>query len=425
VQTNVPIHQTLDHLFRHESGKLVAVLTKIFGPHNLSLAEDVVQDTLLKALHSWKLNGIPGNPSGWLFAAAKNKAIDVIRKEKKHREFAGNQSYLLESEYTLTPTLNEWMNEHSIPDDQLRMIFTCCHPSLPSENQVALVLKTLCGFSVAEIARAFISTPDTIEKRLYRARQKFREQKIAFEIPGNTELEARLENVLTVIYLLFNEGYSSTQDEELVRKDLLEESIRLGELLIENPVTRHPRVFALLALMCFHHARSNTRTDVDGNILLLKDQDRDKWDRALIQKGHDYIEYSASGDRLSNYHLEAAIACEHARARNYAGTNWPHILRYYDLLYQLQPTPVVALNRAVVVNEISGAAEGIKAIEEIEGLDSLDNYYLLHAVLGELYLKTGKKEKASLCFSRAAKLTVSSAQQRLLMEKMRESRESH
>ncbi|MES1221726.1 MAG: sigma-70 family RNA polymerase sigma factor, partial [Bacteroidota bacterium] len=235
MQSTGNIQQTIDHFFRYESGKLVSVLTKIFGPHNLQLAEDVVQDSLLKAMNVWKINGLPDNPSAWLFTAAKNKAIDVIRKEKRQNEFAGANAYLLQSEYTLSPTVNELMHKDAIEDDQLRMMFTCCHPSLASESQVALILKTLCGFGVAEIAKAFICSNDTIEKRLYRARQKFREEKIAFEIPQPKQLAGRLDNVLTAIYLLFNEGYNSTQHENLVRRDLLDESLRLGELLIRHP----------------------------------------------------------------------------------------------------------------------------------------------------------------------------------------------
>jgi RNA polymerase sigma factor (sigma-70 family) len=416
VQSTGNIHQIIDHLFRHESGKLVSVLTKIFGPHNLQLAEDVVQDTLLKAMNSWKMNGMPENPSAWLFAAAKNKAIDVIRKQKRHQEFAGSSSYLLHSEYTLTPTVNELMSKDAIEDDQLRMMFTCCHPFLSSESQVALILKTLCGFSVTEIAKAFITTNDTIEKRLYRARQKLREEKIAFEIPQ--ELGERLDSVLTAIYLLFNEGYNSTQHEELIRKDLLDESLRLGELLVQNPITKQPKVFALLALMCFNCARSDARLDKEGNILLLKNQDRALWNQSFIQRGLDFIDHSASGETLSTYHIEAAIACEYVTAQDYTHTNWQHILHYYDLLYKLHPSSIVALNRAVVVGELYGAAEGIRTIENIHGIESLKNYYLLHAILGELHLQLDDKRKAAACFSRAAKLTASEPEKKFLAGKM-------
>lgn len=418
MQSESNIHQTLEHLFRHESGRLVSVLTKVFGPHNLELAEDVVQDTLLQAMNSWKMGSVPDNPSGWLFTAAKNKALDVIRKEKRHHEFAANISYLLQSEYTLSSTVNELMNKNEIEDDQLRMMFTCCHPSLSSESQVALVLKTLCGFSIAEIARAFITTNDTIEKRLYRAKQKFREQQIVFEIPQEQELEERLDNVLTAIYLLFNEGYNSTQHEELIRKDLLEESLRLGQLLAHHPATKQSKVFALLALICFNMARSEARLDREGNILLLEQQDRTLWNRSLIQMGFDYIDKSAEGDMLTTYHIEAAIAVEHVSAASYHTTNWKNILYYYDLLYKLQPNPIVALNRSVVVGELNGPAEGIKAIENIQAIESLKNYYLLYAILGEMYLKLNETEKATALFAEAARLTGSEAEKKLLAEKM-------
>jgi RNA polymerase sigma factor (sigma-70 family) len=413
----VPINQKLDHLFRHESGKLVAGLTRLFGSHNMDIAEDVVQDTLLKALHTWKLHGIPENPSGWLFTAAKNKAIDIIRKKKKEIEFAGEQSYLFQSEYTLAPAVNECLNENTVHDDQLRMMFTCCHPGLPAESQVALILKTLCGFSIAEIAKAFICSPDTIEKRLYRAKQEFREQRIAFEIPGDKDLAARLDNLLTAIYLLFNEGYNSTRHENIVRKDLIEESIRLAELLAGHPQTAKPEVFALLALMCFHHARSDSRTTEDGCILLLKEQNRKTWSPELISRGDLYMERSAEGETLTVYHLEAAISYEYIHAGDYSSTNWSHILKYYDLLYQLRNTPVVALNRAVVTGEVYGAEAGIDAIRNIPGIESLKDYYLYHAIMGDMYDRTGEDRKASTYFLKAAELTSSVAEKKMLLQK--------
>lgn len=406
-------------LFRHESGKLISVLTKIFGPHNLGMAEDVVQDTLVKALTQWKLQGIPDNPSAWLFTVARNKALDVIRREKRQQQFSSSLSHLLQSEYTLVPVLNEMVSSKEIEDDLLRMMFTCCHPSLPPESQSAMILKTLCGFSVAEIAKAFVTNKATIEKRLYRARQQFREEKISFEIPGARELKNRLNNVLLSIYLLFNEGYSSTQHEDLVREDLLIEAMRLGELLARHPVTQSPEVWALLALMCFTNARNASRLDEEGNILLLKDQDRSQWNTTLIQRGIAYLNLSAEGETLSAYHLEAAIAFEHCDAGAYSATNWQNILRYYDLLYQLQPTPVVALNRAIVISELEGAAAGIKAIECIPGIGSLEEYYLLPATLGELYVQLNEREKARAHFEMALQLTQSNAVKNLLLEKLK------
>jgi RNA polymerase sigma factor (sigma-70 family) len=414
LQPTTSINHIVEHLFRHESGKLVAVLTKIFGPHNLQLAEDVAQDCLLKAMDTWKINGLPENPSAWLFTAARNKAVDVLRKEQRHKAFAASISPLLQSEYTLSITVNENIDPGHADDDMLRMMFVCCHPVLNMESQVALVLKTLCGFSVSEIAKAFITSVDTIEKRLYRARQKFKEEKIVFEIPSAKEKEERIENVLTAIYLLFNEGYNSARHEDLIRNDLVNESFRLCELLQGNPQTRSSRVLALLALMNFNHARSPARLDKDGNIILLSKQDRSLWNRELISRAIRCLNEAGSYNELSTYLLEATIAYEHCIAKTYVQTNWEHIINFYNLLYNLKPTPVVALNRAIAIAELQGAEAGIQSIKAIEQIDGLQKYYLYHATLGELYTRLNEKEKAFECLSNALKLTSSPAEKKLL-----------
>ncbi|MEJ8841564.1 sigma-70 family RNA polymerase sigma factor [Lacibacter sp. H375] len=418
MQQSSTIEQTVDHLFRHEWGKLVAALTKVFGVHNLQLAEDVVQDTLLKALDNWKINGLPANPSAWLFTAARNKAVDVIRKQKQGEAYAKSVSHLLQSEYTLAPTVNELVNDKTIDDDRLRMMFVCCHPSLPTEAQVALILRILCGFSVTEIAKAFVSNYDTIEKRLYRAKQTFRENKIEFELPPSSELNNRVENVLMAIYLLFNEGYNSTNHEDLIRNDLMNEAMRLCELVCRSPSVQHANAHALMALMCFTSSRNAARMDEEGNVLLLKQQDRRKWNRALIETGVYHLEESAAGETISKYHIEAGIAYEHAQARDYDHTNWHNILNCYNLLYQLYPSPVIALNRAIVVSELKGATEGIKAIEAIHGLETLKNYYLLPATLGELYWRLKEYDKAREYFEEAIELTQSAIEKKLLQGKL-------
>ena len=246
-QENEAVQSLVDNLFRHESGKLIAVLTKIFGPKNLELSEDVVQDTLLKALEYWKFHGVPANPSAWLFTVARNKALDVIRREKHKKEFADELNALLKSEYSAGITLDIHVTESEIEDEQLRMMFVCCHPTVPEDGQVALILKTLCGFSVAEIAKAFLTTEETIAKRLYRAREQFRKENVRFEIPQSLDLPARLESVLTAIYLLFNEGYNSSSHDLIIREDLVEESLRLNYLLINHPTTCQPKTLALMA----------------------------------------------------------------------------------------------------------------------------------------------------------------------------------
>lgn len=418
MEQNLYIEKTVEHLFRHEWGKLVAVLTKLFGPQNLQLAEDVVQDTLLKAFNNWKISGLPDNPSAWLFTAARNKAIDLLRQQKRKDEFFKNITPLLQSEYTLTPTVHEMVNANTIEDDQLRMMFVCCHPTLSAEAQVALVLKTLCGFSVTEIAKAFVTGNDTIEKRLYRARQNFRNNKIAFEIPSEAELDSRLDNVLMAIYLLFNEGYNSTQHEDLIRNDLIHEAMHLCELICRSPLINHSKPQALMALICFTAARSAARLDSRGNILLLKQQDRKLWDQSLINKGIHYLEASAIGENISKYQLEAGIAYEHARAGEYALTNWNNILQCYNLLSKLYPSPVVELNRAIVISECYGPAEGIKTIESINTLADLKKYYLLPATLGELHLQLGQYEIAKAYFTEAISLTRSTAEKKLLLQKL-------
>ncbi|MCU0443961.1 MAG: sigma-70 family RNA polymerase sigma factor [Microscillaceae bacterium] len=421
-QENSYIEQTIEHLFRRESGRIIALLTRIFGTHNLELAEDVVQDTLLKALEHWKFKGVPQNPSAWILQVAKNQALDVIRREKLKNKFADEVHHLLQSEYSLLPTLNQLWQETELPDDQLRMMFACCHPSLPAEAQIALILKTLCGFNIAEIARAFVSNEETISKRLYRAKQVFREQKIKFEIPDNQQISSRLGNVLEAIYLLFNEGYNTTHHDTLIRQDLLEESLRLGKMLADNPRTCTGEVCALLALMCFHTARIPARTSESGSILLLQFQNRALWNRELIAIGLQYLDQAAQSQHISPYHIEAGIAYEHCLAPTYAQTHWERIIILYDLLYQIQASPVVALNRAIALAELKGAQAGLDAIAQITDLASLKKFYLLPATLGELYAQLNQPDLARFHWQEAWQLTQSPHEKQLLTEKINELR---
>ena len=413
-----PISETVDHLFRHEAGKMVAVLTRIFGTHNLDLAEDVVQDTLLKALTHWPYSGIPDNPSAWLYQVAKNKALDIIRREKLHNKFAEDVTPLLKSEYTLVPTLKELFTESEIKDDVLRMMFACCHPDLPSDAQVALILKTLCGFSIEEIAKAFLTGNDTINKRLYRAKQQFREGTSKFEIPEAHQLDDRLENVLTALYLLFNEGYSSTSDDELIRKDLVEEACRLCLLLTQNSKTDLPKVNALLSLMLFHASRINARLDDHDNILLLKEQDRSLWDRELIDAGIHFFERSMTEEHYHSYQIEAAIVFQHATAPSYNETNWNAILELYNLLCAYYPSPITFLNRAIVIAQIEGPDKAIDEIQRIPGIEKLQNYYLLPSTMGELYMRAEKFPEAKRYLNEAIRLTRSPIEKKLLQSKL-------
>lgn len=408
----------VDNLFRREWGKLVSVLTKLFGPQNLQLAEDVVQETLLKALNTWKISGLPDNPSAWLFTAARNKAIDVLRRQKTLQQYAKTITPLLQSEYSLSPTVNEMVNAAHIDDDQLQMMFVCCHPELSAEAQVAVILKTLCGFSVAEIAKAFVTNYDTIEKRLYRARQSLKENNVSFDLPPKKELDQRTENVLTAIYLLFNEGYSSTHHDDLIRNDLVQEAIRLCGLVSRSKLVNNGSAHALLSLMYFTASRTKARQDEEGNILLMRDQDRSKWSKEMIGKAIFHLEHSSVSENLSRYHIEAGIAFEHAKAVTYESTNWGNILHYYDVLYKIYPSPVVALNRAIVIGELQGPAEALRAVEAIENIALLKKYYLLPVTLGELHSRLDHSDQAVAYFNEALCLTQSAAVKKLLQQKL-------
>jgi RNA polymerase sigma factor (sigma-70 family) len=410
------IHELTAHLFRHESGKMVAVLSRLVGLQNIEAAEDIVQDTLLQAMNTWGYNGIPDNPQGWLYRVAKNKAIDFLRREKRFKELSPQYAYLLHSEYSLAPTVNNLFLENEIQDSQLRMMFACCHPSIPEESQVAMALKTLCGLSTNEIAKAFLTTDETISKRIYRAKEKIKTEKIELEVPTSNELPVRLNTVLKSLYLLFNEGYNSSHPEQLIREDLCEEAMRLCLLLTQHSLTAYPRSKALLALMCFQSSRLNARLDDKGNIILLKYQQREKWSRQLIQKGFDYLDAAAEPFEVSTYHLEAAIASLHAAAPSFERTDWKSIYHIYEMLYQLQPNPVVAMNKAIAS---AYAISKQKALEELQQIKGLEHHHLYYASIAEMYFELEQRENAKLFFEKALKLTLSQIERQLLLDKIR------
>jgi RNA polymerase sigma-70 factor (ECF subfamily) len=405
--------QLVDHLFRHEAGRLASVLTRLLGFDRLDLAEDIVQDTMVQALRSWPFGGIPDNPRAWLYRVAKHKALDVVRRENSFRHISSELSH--DYQQSLERMVDEYFLEDEINDSQLRMLFACCHPAIPPESQVAMCLKILCGLSVKEIAGAFLTAPDTVEKRLHRAKEKIRTSQIRLEVPAGPQLAARLHLVLKSIYLLFNEGYNSTHPARLIRRDLCAEAMRLGLLLSEHPRTASPAGSALLALMCFQAARFEARTDASGAIVLLADQDRAQWNQELIRKGRQYLHRSAEGAHASEYHLEAGIAMLHCTAASYEATDWLTVLHYYDLLLARNPSPVVALHRAVALANVEGP---LVAIEEVVALSGLDNNQYYHAILGELYQRNGQLEPARQHYQRARQLTSSTAEQDLLSRKL-------
>lgn len=410
-----PLEPLVAHLFRHESGKMLSALTRLLGFQNLEVAQDIVQDSLLQALNAWRFGTVPDNPAAWLYRVAKNKAIDHLRRQKRIKNVEPQYAYLLESEYYLASTMNSLFVENEIRDSQLRMIYACCHPSIPEESQIALVLKTLCGLSVAEIARAFISNDDTIAKRIFRAKEKIRSEGIEMEVPVGEELFARTNAVLHSIYLLFNEGYHSSHPDQLIRSELCEEAMRLCHLLTQNELIRRPRIFALLALMHFQASRLNTRLDDEGNITLLKHQDRARWNRSLITRGFELLERAAEPFETSTYHLEAAIAAIHASAPSFEQTDWKSIYDLYELLYQYQPNPVVALNKAIAS---AYAVSRQHAIEELKRIKGLEKHHLYFASLGEIYLELDERKSAKDCFEKALYLTTSQKEQQLLRHKI-------
>lgn len=408
------VEPLVEHLFRHEAGKLIAVLTRIFGPQHLALAEDVVQDTLLKAMQRWKLDGVPANPTAWLVTVSKNSVLDVLRKKRHELQL----SPLLQSEYSTAAYLHQVFDAAEIVDEQLRMMFVCCHPSITEESQVAIILKTLCGFSTAEIARAFMTNEETITKRLYRAREKFREEKIGFDLPAAPELERRLAHVLTAIYLLFNEGYHSTHNPHLVREDLLEEALRLGHMVIQHAVTRRPSAFALMALMCFHAARAHERTNATGSFVSLQEQDRSRWNKALIHQGITCLQQAAHGEELTAYHIEAAIAYEHCTASEYQHTDWDKIIRLYDLLLTVKPHALVHLNKAIALGMAQGPAKALAYLAGTSAAEVLHHNTLYHASVAEWHHQLGNNLLAAEHIRQALANTASAIEQEHLTGKL-------
>jgi len=412
---NKNINQLVDHLFRHESGKMIAVLSRLLGLQNIEIAQDLVQDTLLQAMSTWSYKYIPDNPSAWMYRVAKNKAIDFLRRERKFKEVSPQYSYLLQSEYTLASTVNNLFLENEIQDSQLRMMFACCHPSIQEESQIALTLKTLCGLSVNEISKAFLTTEETIAKRIYRAKEKIKTEKIELEVPQNDELSIRVDTVLKSLYLLFNEGYKSSNPDKLIREDLCEEAMRLCFLLTQHSLTALPRTKALLALMCFQASRLDARLDDKSNIILLKHQDRRKWNRSLISKGFELMEESTEPFEVSAYHLEAAIASQHAAARSFEQTNWKSIYHLYEMLYQLQPNPIVAMNKAIASSYAISTQNAVKELQQIKGLE---DHHLYYVSIGEMYFDLKNKPEAKKFFEKALELTSSGYEQQLLINKI-------
>ncbi|MCE9520655.1 MAG: sigma-70 family RNA polymerase sigma factor [Verrucomicrobia bacterium] len=402
--------------FRHESARLVATLTAHLGTHQLQLAEDVVQEALVRALQNWPYRGVPDNPAAWLTQTAKNLALDHLRREQLWNR--KQESIAVEHERWLSSPVNE--THDTFADDSLRMMFVCFHPQLSTEVQTALALRTLCGLSAAEIAAAYLTSEAAIAKRLVRARQLIRHLALPFVVPEPGDLPMRLDGVLGTLYLLFNEGYKASSGDRLVREDLCHEAIRLTTLLAGHPATQAPRTFALLALMFFNAARLTARTDDAGNILRLHEQNRAGWDQAMIQRGIQCLGFSAQGSAISEYHLEAGIAACHSTATDDASTNWPRILTLYDQLCTITSSPIAAMNRAVAVARVRGPQAGMDALDVISDRSKLESYHLFHAIRGTFAAELGDQPAALAHFRQAAKFASLPAECEFIARRIRE-----
>src|SRR5262245_56182837 len=419
MQQPTGVSQLVEHLFRHESGKIVATLTRIFGIEHWNLAEDVVQEALARALQTWPYRGVPENPSAWIMRASRNLPLDVIRREKVFRGKELEIARLIESSGSSTPEAAIF-SENEIADDRLRMMFVCCHPVIPPEAQVALALKTLCGFSVTEISRAFLTSEAAIAKRLTRAKQKIQKAQVPFEIPAGDELAQRLDSVLQSLYLLFNEGYKASGGDKLVRDELCQEAIRLTESLAQHRAGNQPETYALLALMLLNAARTPAREDDEGNLIRLEEQDRTRWDQAMIARGMSRLSESALGVQTSEYHLQAGIAACHATAVDYQSTDWARILSLYDRLMEFDDSPVVALNRAVAVANVLGPKAGLETVRAIRDREKLASYYLFYSVIGELELRSNNREAAGEQFRRAFELAETKSERAFLLKRLQQ-----
>lgn len=401
----------VEHFFRHEYGRLVAVLTRTYGWRHFELVEDTVQSALVEALRHWRMRGTPDNPFAWLRRVAQRKILDVLRQQ------SARQLTIDESVADTSPVPDDWFTDSGIADSELRMMFACCQPFLSLESQLALTLKTLCGFNNAEIARGLLTNEENIKKRITRAKAELVDRGVQPEVPPAEQLPDRLDSVHRVLYLLFNEGYSSTSADQAIRAELCDEALRLSRLLIEAPCAS-PATEALVALMLFHIARLPGRMDPNGSLVLLQDQDRKTWDWRMITEASRLLVGAARGKEMSRYHLEAGIAMLHSHAPSFAETDWRAILRHYDLLLRLEPSPVYALNRAVAIAEIDGPNAGLAALNGIKELNQLRNYHLLDATLGELHRRAGRFHVACEHFRAARGKTPSPFERELLDRKL-------
>ncbi|MGH7540080.1 MAG: RNA polymerase sigma factor [Gemmatimonadota bacterium] len=402
------VDRALDHLFRRCAGQMVAALARVVGADRIDLAEEVVQDALVRALEVWRYRGVPDNPRGWLYRVAYHRALDLLRRDTTLRE-----------KLALLPPPDAFdspgaTNESPLADDELALIFLCCHPVLPPDTRVALTLKVAGGFSVQEIGAALLTGPGAIAQRIARAKRALRDRGVDLAMPRSGEAMERLDSVLVCLYLLFTEGHNAHGGDEAVREDLCFEAIRLGELLAAHPATDRPAVHALLALMYLQASRLRARCE-DGDLILLDEQDRGRWDERLASAGMRHLDVSARGDELTTYHVEAAIAAEFASG----DADWTRVLRLYDPLLALSPTPVVRMNRAVALGKVEGPKAALPELVQLLEFPAMRRYHLLPALLGEFYREAGLRVKAGDAYRAALRLRCNAAERRLIEGRLR------
>ncbi len=404
-----------EHFFRNEYGKIVSVITRYIGADHVETAEDIVQETLLKAVDHWQQNGIPKNPQAWLYTTAKNLTLNILKRKTYTKEYTAQLKHL---QQTTIPLDDFHLPEDLLADEQLKMMFVCCHPSISEHSQIALILKILCGFSISEIAHAFYTTNETINKRLVRGRKQLRENNVNFEIPQN--VTSNLSIILKTIYLLFNEGYSPSKKNQIIRFDLCLEAIRLTEILIQSKlIEKKTDCYALLALMYLNASRFKARTNTDNSSIEMEKQDRRLWNKELINNGVHYLNKAIAEEQVSQYLILATISANHCVAPSFNVTNWDEILSLYDKLILLEDSPITRLNRSVALAEVKGNTQAIKELLLLASNSDIGNYYLFHSTLSEFYKKTKNVVAALKHYNKAISLALNKRDIDFLQKKIK------